>query len=73
MPNSSWSVTSQNPATRPDRTGRVVPGYDIYFTTSGGHSGSIFVPNAQFTPESVKPLLQLAANNLDAIGNLSSE
>ena len=69
----TWKVTTQSPATRPDRTGRVVPGTDVYFTTGSGISSSVFVPQTMYNPETVKDMINLAATQLEAVQGLSSE
>lgn len=69
--NSGWKVTLQQEATDTAANGQFVPGYRIYFTTGAGHSGSVFVPRAQYTVEAVKTIIRTHADQLDQIGGLS--
>lgn len=68
----TWTVTTQAPATRPDRTGRIVPGMDVYFTTGSGASSSVFVPDSMYTPDQVKVLIAAKAAAIEGVANLNS-
>ncbi len=72
-PSLTWTVTNQAPATRPDRTGRIVPGMDVYFTTGSGASSSVFVPDSMYTPDQVKNLIAVKAAAIEGVSNLSSD
>jgi hypothetical protein len=73
MASSGYQVTSQlmNQVRNTD-TGNTVEGNYIYFVTTDGNSGVVFVPTAIYASQSkVKMLLSEQANLIDAIGRLS--
>lgn len=72
MASASWSVTSQQQTTQPDAAGRFTTGVIVNFTTAKGHSGSVFVPEAQYSVDNVRAMVQAKANLLDAVGSLSA-
>lgn len=67
----SWTVTGQNEYTQVTPGGGPVAGMRVFYTTAKGHSSSIFVPQAQYNPVTVRALISRAAANLDEIGSLS--
>jgi hypothetical protein len=75
MPNpaslTSWKVTGQQEYTQVQVTGPPVPGVKVFYQTGAGHSGSVFVPLGQYNTTTVTQLLNAAAANMDAIGQLS--
>jgi hypothetical protein len=67
-----WRVTSQTETTEQDGTGQIKTGYRIYFTTTGGQTGSVFVPMAQYTNvDVVRQLLSDQVGAVTTIANLS--
>jgi hypothetical protein len=68
----TYTVTSQVPDTY-DFTapGNPVLGTQVYFTTGEGNRGSVFVPQARYTINTVKTLVGAAAKDLDAVGSIS--
>lgn len=69
-----WSVQSQMPRTRANASGQITEGYDINFVTRQGHSGTVFVTDTQYRdPSVVSQLVDAAARNMDAVGQLTSE
>lgn len=76
MPNASdltsWKVTGQNESTQVQQSGPPVPGVRVFFQTGQGHTGSVFVPQAQYTVTNVRALVNAAAAKMDAVGSLSS-
>lgn len=70
--NSGWIVTGQTEQTQMGRAGTFVPGFVVYFTTNQGHTGSVFVENARYTPDNVTADINVRADSMDAIGQLSS-
>ena len=69
----SWQVTAQSPRTEVNGAGNLVNGYTVLFTTGDGHTGSVFVPVAQYNPDTVKGMIQPLADQLDAVGSLTSD
>jgi hypothetical protein len=68
-----WAVEGQRPASEIDAaTNRVLKGTEIMFVTPLGNHGSVFVDQATYGrgPEAIKPLIQAAADNMDAIHQL---
>lgn len=53
-------------------SGQVAEGYDVNFHTGEGHYGTVFVAGAQYTPDKVAAAVQVEADKLDAVGQLSS-
>lgn len=68
----AWKVTSQMETNQLGPGGTFQAGMQVTFITGGGHSGSVFVPAAQYNPDVVAGLVQAQANLLDAVGSLSS-
>lgn len=67
----AWNVTGQTEQMQPLANGTYVPGVSISFVTRGGHSSSVFVPQAQYTPDFVRDAINTKAQTVDAIGALS--
>lgn len=53
-----WSVTSQQESMGQDASGRYVSGVNVSYTTNGGLSGTIFIPDAQYNAEAVKARIE---------------
>lgn len=68
----SWTVTGQMESTEFDQQGRIQKGYTVAFQTGQGHSGTVFVPQAQYNPDMVRQLVQARADLMDQVGSLSS-
>lgn len=66
------SVDSQQETTELDGRGLPVRGYRVYFTTSEGHKGSVFLPAAMFTPINVQAALSAQAHVLNQVGRIGS-
>lgn len=58
--------------TQIDATGQPVQGKVVTFQLSTGQTGTVFVPDAQFSTDGVKAAIQPVADNLDAVLNLTS-
>jgi class 3 adenylate cyclase len=68
---SGWTVTSSQPNTIVDTAGRVTKGYQVTFLTGMGHTGTVFVPDAQYQPEMVRAAIKAQAAIVDAVNTLS--
>lgn len=67
-----WTVTSQQEAMEQNPSGQISRGVRIFFTTTSGHNGSVFVPAAQYANlDLVRSMLADAAAQMVAVGNLS--
>ena len=67
----TWKVTGQTEYTQVATTGPPVQGVKVFYTTGQGHSGSVFLPNAQYNQQNVRAAINAAAANMDAIGQLT--
>lgn len=67
----SWHVTGD----LPDQTfyigSQPVTGHLITFTTGNGHTGSVQVPDDQYTPARVRAIIAAKANVVDEINALA--
>ena len=55
--NVTWKVTNQTEAVQPSPTGPLSKGFNVYFTTSNGLNGSVFVPESQYTEVIVRQMI----------------
>ena len=69
----SWQVTSQQERAEVNPAGQLTDGYRVSFVTGEGHAGTVFVPALKYNVDSVRAMVQDAADRLDAIGSLTSE
>lgn len=67
----TWQVVDVTERTDFSNPGRLVPGKDVAFTTGYGMRGTVFVPDAVFSPETVKAMVTPEAAKLDAVFNLT--
>ena len=70
---SGWKVTGQQEGVQVDATGHVVTGVTVSFLTGHGVTGTVFLPDAQYTPDNVRNAVQAKSAILDAVTGLSSE
>lgn len=70
---SGWKVTSQRETSAPDPSGNYTEGMVVAFTTRGGVSGSVFVPNSQYNKATVKQMIGERAAVLDDVQSLTSD
>ena len=69
----SWQVTGTTETIQPSPTGSGVDqGVLTSYTTSDGHSGSVFVPFSQLTPDAVKQAITARVALLSQVRRLSS-
>jgi hypothetical protein len=72
MATGSYTVTSQAVDQYDfSAPGNPVLGTVVYFVTGNGHQGSVFVPQARYTINNVKTLVEGAAKSLDAVGSIT--
>jgi hypothetical protein len=75
MPNPSdlttWKVTGQTERDQIQPGSAPVKGVQIYYQTSKGVTGSIWVPYSQYTTENVRAAIQAAASQMDAVSMLT--
>lgn len=64
----SWAVTGQvTDQVRVTDAGQTIEGVQVYFTTGEGQTGSVFVPDTQYTEAKVRQMIEARANRLDAV------
>lgn len=73
MANTGWTVTGQ----APDQVviganGQVHTGTIIYFTTTGGNDGSVFITDPHYHAAQIRTAIQAKANVIDEVGALAS-
>lgn len=68
-----WTVTSQQETVDLASNGNYVAGTRITFRTRSGALGAVFVPTAEYTPDSVRRLLQARAADMEAVHNMTGE
>lgn len=75
QPNSqtSWVVISQTPGLGKLPSGMFGQGINIVFTLENGTSGSVFVPNEDYTPEKVRQAIHDRASIMHSVSNLSGK
>lgn len=67
----SWSVESQTEQYGVGANGQPGPGYLIYFVTSRGQRGSVFVDRDHYSPDYVRRVIADHAVKMDTISKLS--
>ena len=73
MSDPQWKVTAQQTATGQDSNGSFVRGRNITYQLADGTSGSVFVPNSNYTPDAVKAAIAADAEKVQAVAQLTSE
>ena len=73
MSDPQWKVTGQQAATGQDSNGSFVRGRNITYQLADGTSGSVFVPNSNYTAEAVKAAIAADAEKVAAVAKLTSE
>ena len=67
----SWQITGQREDYRPGPTGAFVSGVVVTFSIPSGASGSVFVPDAQYSPASVRALVDARAAAMEAVAGMT--
>lgn len=68
-----WKVTQQQTASGQDANGNFVRGRNITYQLADGTTGSVFVANSNYTPDSVKAAIAADAEKVAAVAQLTSE
>lgn len=68
-----WTVTTMTPKDRINDNAQLETGFDVAFTTRNGHVGSVFVPKATFTPQTVADAITPLAQQMLAVAGLTSD
>jgi hypothetical protein len=67
----AWRVIGIADGTGQDAAGRYVMGKNVTFQLKSGPSGTVFVPGPHATAEAAAALIQVEADELEAMANLS--
>lgn len=67
----TWTVTGQVAKFASDATGKPVNGVEVSFTTTAGNSGSVFIPDTQYSVPNAQAAIAAKAATLDAVGALT--
>jgi hypothetical protein len=70
MAPATWRINAQMQTTQL-WGGRFVRGVEVSFVSAAGHSGTVFVPEDQYTPDAVKAAVSAKAALMDQIGTLT--
>jgi hypothetical protein len=69
----SWRVTADLPGQFDfDAAGNPIAGHQVSFVTGTGATGTVFVPEAHYSPASVRALINAKAATADQIASLTS-
>ena len=67
----AWTITEQREDYRQLPSGQFGMGVVVTFRTAGGVTGTVFVPQDQYTVEQVKSLVGPRAAAMDAVAGLT--
>jgi hypothetical protein len=67
----TWTVDAQMATAGADKSGKIVPGYEVRFTLSTGHTDSVFVAGTEYSVAGVRAAITAKAEQLAAIARLS--
>jgi hypothetical protein len=67
----TWAVTSQQEVTQIGADGRLADGWKVYYTVSDGTVGSVWVPKANYTADSVRAAVTDAVTHVAAVSGLT--
>lgn len=67
MATEPYRVVAQRQTSEFTYGGRLRQGIEVTFVISSGTEASVFVPDAQYTPDTVRALVQAKANTLAAV------
>ena len=66
----AWTITAQAEQLRPTPDGKVAQGVVITFRTRAGNTGTVFVPDAQYSPAAVAAAVGQRAMAMDQVSSL---
>lgn len=67
----TWYVLSQTEVVQPTTQGRLMSGVKVTFQLSTGETGSVFVPDSDYTLDNVQAAIQARVALLAGVGGLS--
>jgi hypothetical protein len=66
----AWTITAQMEQLKPTPDGKVTQGVVITFRTAAGNVGTVFVPDAQYSPAAVAAAVGQRAMAMDQVSSL---
>lgn len=66
----TWEIIAQREDYRPGPSGAFVSGVVVTFRTASGATGSVFVPDTQYTTEAVRQAVAARAAAMEAVAAL---
>lgn len=69
----TWNVTAQNEGMGRKVDGSFTQGVAVQFQTNAGTSGSVFIPNSEYTPEKVRAAIADRVSMMHAVNQLTGE
>lgn len=66
----AWRVIGQSETNRSDATGHFASGVLVTYVTREGVTGSVFVPDAKYTPDTVTSMINARVAQHSVIGQL---
>ena len=70
-PPPAWVVTTQSETMGIGPSGQATRGVNVGFRLADGTNGSVFVPDAQYTPDQVKAAIMARAEAFGAVKGLT--
>lgn len=67
----TWMVTNQSETTDLNAAGQAAKGTRVTFQLSSGEYGTVFLPEAQYTPDAVAAAISAKVANMVAIKGLT--
>lgn len=66
-----WAVTSQTHTVGMDATGAAGPGWQVQFQLANGDTGKTFIPESQYTEDTVRAKVAALADTMLKVSGLS--
>jgi hypothetical protein len=67
----SWTVTGVSKTVGQDSTGRYTPGWEVTYQIDSGHTGVVFLPGADLSPDAARAAVAKQAQALAATAGLT--
>lgn len=67
----AWEVTAQREDYQVGQNGQLTQGMVVTFRTRSGAVGSVFVEQAQYTPEKVRQVVAAKAGDMEAVQGMT--
>lgn len=67
----AWTITAQREDFQPGPNGQLTSGVVVSFMTALGATGSVFVPHASYSVDTVRAQIDARAKTMDAVQGLT--